>query len=38
VQERLLSDIVKLNIGVLSYRAASSELEEAYLKLITATL
>ena len=38
VQERLLSDIVKLNIGVLSYKAASSELEEAYLKLITATL
>jgi ABC-2 type transport system ATP-binding protein len=38
VQERLLSDIVKLNIGVISYKAASSELEEAYLKLITATL
>jgi ABC-2 type transport system ATP-binding protein len=38
VQERLLSEIVKLNIGVISYKAASSELEEAYLKLITATL
>ena len=38
VQERLLSDIVKLNIGVVSYKAASSELEEVYLKLITATL
>jgi ABC-2 type transport system ATP-binding protein len=38
VQERLLNDIVKLNIGVVSYRAASSELEEAYLKLITSTL
>ena len=38
VQERLLNDIVKLNIGVISYKAASSELEEAYLKLITATL
>jgi ABC-2 type transport system ATP-binding protein len=38
VQERLLNDIVKLNIGVVSYKAASSELEEAYLKLITATL
>jgi ABC-2 type transport system ATP-binding protein len=37
-QERLLNDIVKLNIGVISYKAASSELEEAYLKLITATL
>ncbi len=38
VQERLLNDIVKMNIGVISYKAASSELEEAYLKLITATL
>jgi ABC-2 type transport system ATP-binding protein len=38
VQERLLSDIVKLNIGVVSYKPASSELEEVYLKLITATL
>jgi ABC-2 type transport system ATP-binding protein len=38
VQERLLNDIVKLNIGVVSYKAASSELEDVYLKLITATL
>ena len=38
VQERLLNDIVKLKIGVISYKAASSELEEVYLKLITATL
>ena len=38
VQERLLNDIVKLNIGVISYKPAASELEEAYLKLITATL
>jgi ABC-2 type transport system ATP-binding protein len=38
VQERLLNDIVKLNLGVVSYKAASSELEEVYLKLITATL
>ena len=38
VQERILSDLVKLNIGVISFRAASSELEDAYLKLITATL
>jgi ABC-2 type transport system ATP-binding protein len=37
-QERLLTDIVKLNIGVVSYKAASSELEEVYLKLIIATL
>ena len=38
VQERLLKDIIKLNIGVISYKVASSELEEIYLKLITATL
>lgn len=37
-QERLLSDIVRLNIGVVSYKAAASELEEAYLKLISSTL
>jgi ABC-2 type transport system ATP-binding protein len=37
-QERLLSDIVKLNIGVVSYKAAASELEEVYLKLISNTL
>src|SRR5208283_113904 len=37
-QERLLNDLVKLNIGVVSFKVASSELEEAYLKLITATL
>jgi ABC-2 type transport system ATP-binding protein len=38
VQERLLNDIVKMNIGVVSFKAASTELEEVYLKLITATL
>ena len=38
VQERLLSDLVRMNVGVISYRPASSELEDAYLKLITATL
>ena len=38
MQERLLNDIVILNIGVISYKPAASELEEAYLKLITATL
>jgi ABC-2 type transport system ATP-binding protein len=37
-QEQLLNNIVRLNIGVVSYKVASSELEEAYLKLITATL
>jgi ABC-2 type transport system ATP-binding protein len=38
VQERLLNDIVKLNLGVISYKAASSELEDVYLKLITSTV
>ena len=37
-QERILSDLVKMNVGVISYRPASSELEDAYLKLITSTL
>ena len=38
VQERILSDLVKLNIGVISYRSASSELEDAYLKLVKSTV
>jgi ABC-2 type transport system ATP-binding protein len=38
VQERVLSDLVRMDIGVISYRPASSELEDAYLKLITSTL
>jgi ABC-2 type transport system ATP-binding protein len=38
VQERILSDIVRLNIGIVSYKAAASELEEVYLKLISSTL
>ncbi len=38
VQERLLADLVRLNIGVISYRPSASELEDAYLKLIKATL
>jgi len=38
VQERVLSDLVRMNIGVISFRPASSELEDAYLKLITSTL
>ena len=37
-QEKILSDLVKMNIGVISYRPASSELEDAYLKLISSTL
>ncbi|MGD0159548.1 MAG: ABC transporter ATP-binding protein [Candidatus Bathyarchaeia archaeon] len=38
VQERLLSDLVRMNVGVISYRPASSELEDAYLKLIKDTV
>jgi ABC-2 type transport system ATP-binding protein len=37
-QERLLSELVTLNIGLISYKAAASELEEVYLKLISSTL
>jgi ABC-2 type transport system ATP-binding protein len=38
VQERILSSLVQLNIGVISFKPAASELEDAYLKLITSTL
>ena len=38
VQERLLSDLVRMNVGVISYKPASSELEDAYLKLIKETV
>jgi ABC-2 type transport system ATP-binding protein len=38
VQEQILADLVKLNIGVISYRAASSELEDVYLNLIKETV
>jgi ABC-2 type transport system ATP-binding protein len=38
VQARLLSDLVKMNIGVISYRAAASELEDVYLNLIKETV
>ena len=38
VQERILSDLVRMNIGVISCKPASSELEDAYLKLIKDTL
>ena len=37
-QERLLSDLVKMNIGVISYRVAASELEDVYLNLIKETV
>ena len=37
-QEKILSDLVKMNIGVISYKPASSELEDAYLKLIKPTV
>jgi ABC-2 type transport system ATP-binding protein len=38
VQERLLSELVRLNIGIISFKPAASELEDAYLKLIKSTL
>lgn len=38
VQERLLSDLVHMNIGVVSFKPSSSELEDVYLKLIKDTL
>jgi len=38
VQERILSDLVKLKIGVISYKPTSSELEDAYLKLVKSTV
>lgn len=37
-QEQLLSFLVKLNIGVISYKPSASELEDVYLKLITSTV
>ena len=38
VQERLLGDLVQLKIGIISYKLSASELEDAYLNLIKATL
>jgi len=38
IQERILSDLVRLKIGVISYKPPSSELEDAYLKLIKDTV
>jgi ABC-2 type transport system ATP-binding protein len=37
-QERILDDLVKMKIGIVSYRPASSALEEAYLSLVKNTL
>jgi ABC-2 type transport system ATP-binding protein len=37
-QSGLLSDLVKMNIGVISYRVAASELEDVYLNLIKETV
>ena len=37
-QERLLNDLVKLKIGIISYKPASSALEGAYMSLIKNTL
>jgi ABC-2 type transport system ATP-binding protein len=37
-QERILGDLVKMKIGLVSYRPASSALEEAYLSLVKSTI
>ncbi len=37
-QERLLADLVSLRIGVISFRASGSALEDTYLNLIKDTL
>jgi ABC-2 type transport system ATP-binding protein len=37
-QEHLLADLVRMDIGVISFRPAASELEDVYLKLIKDTL
>ncbi len=38
VQEQILVQLIKLNIGVISYRPAASELEDVYLNLIKDTV
>jgi len=38
IQERILTDLVKMKIGIVSYRPSSSALEGAYLSLIKNTL
>jgi ABC-2 type transport system ATP-binding protein len=37
-QAKILSELVSMNIGVVSYKPAASELEDAYLKLIKETV
>jgi ABC-2 type transport system ATP-binding protein len=37
-QEKVLTDIVGLNVGVVSFKSASTALEDTYLKLVKATL
>ena len=37
-QARILSELVSMNLGVISFRASASALEDAYLNLIKATL
>jgi len=37
-QARILSELVSMNIGVVSYKPATSELEDAYLRLIKETV
>jgi len=38
IQERILADLVKMKIGIVSYRPSSSALEGAYLSLVKSTL
>jgi len=38
VQEQILTNLVRLNVGVVSYKPAASELEDVYLNLIKQTL
>ena len=33
-QEKILRELIQLNVGVISYRPTSSGLEEAYLRLV----
>jgi len=38
IQERILADLVKMKIGIVSYKPSSSALEGAYLSLVKSTL
>jgi hypothetical protein len=37
-QAQILSELVSMNIGVVSFKPAASELEDAYLKLVKETV